>query len=82
MPSYFTNLQIMSNQFKSSQVKSNHVQLLCIMSGYLESCNGMNYLIKVLMLLDHHFNLLLLGVDIIRVEEALPVGHPVLSLTH
>ena len=37
-------------------------------------------LVKVLVLLDHHLNLLLLAVHIVSLQEVLPIRHPVLSL--
>ena len=37
-------------------------------------------LVKVLVLLDHHLNLLFLAVNVVSVEEGLAVCHPVLSL--
>jgi hypothetical protein len=37
-------------------------------------------LVKVLVFLDHHLDLLLLAVHLVRLQEVLPVRHPVLGL--
>ena len=37
-------------------------------------------LVKVLVLLDHHLDLLLLAVDVVGLQEVFAVAHPVLGL--
>jgi hypothetical protein len=37
-------------------------------------------LVEVLVFLDHHLDLLLLAVHLVRLQEVLPVRHPVLRL--